>query len=106
MCARRCARADKGRPVPNYWTRGGSACVCVLCVFNVRLQVMDGYEATRQIRAMERQGSRVPIVGLSADAMERAQAKSNRQLCAESGMDEFRTKVTHEGAVSLRCSAL
>ena len=50
---------------------------------------MDGYAATRAIRALEEQGMmrHVPIVALTAHATE-----ADRQRCMEAGMDSFLTK--------------
>jgi len=49
---------------------------------------MDGFEATRRIRARELSGTgRVPIVALTASAM-----KEDRELCLDSGMDDFLAK--------------
>jgi signal transduction histidine kinase/CheY-like chemotaxis protein len=52
------------------------------------MPLMDGYEATRRIRADElRRGTRMPIVALTADAL-----AVDRERCIESGMDDFMTK--------------
>ena len=52
------------------------------------MPVMDGYDATRGIRADEqRRGSRTSIVALTADALASDQAR-----CLEAGMDDFLTK--------------
>lgn len=48
---------------------------------------LDGWEATRQIRASERPGQRQYIVALTAGAYE-----GDRERCMASGMDEFLTK--------------
>ena len=50
---------------------------------------MDGYAATRAIRALEEQGMlrHIPIVALTAHATE-----ADRQRCLEAGMDSFLTK--------------
>jgi PAS domain S-box-containing protein len=49
---------------------------------------MDGFEATRKIREMEKgKGFRVPIVAMTARAME-----GDRERCLEPGMDDYLTK--------------
>jgi PAS domain S-box-containing protein len=49
---------------------------------------MDGYEATRAIRALERKRSwRTPIVAITASAQE-----ADRERCLEAGMDDFLSK--------------
>jgi CheY-like chemotaxis protein len=49
---------------------------------------VDGFEATRQIRALERDlGTHVPIVAMTAHAI-----KGFRQQCLEAGMDDHLTK--------------
>jgi len=48
---------------------------------------MDGYEATRQIRELEKEGTRVPIIALTANAMQ-----GDKELCHEAGMDDHVAK--------------
>ena len=45
---------------------------------------MDGYEATRAIRSLAGNMSRVPIIALSANVL-----KSEVDKCMEAGMDGF-----------------
>jgi len=54
-----------------------------LVLMDLRMPVMDGYEATRQIRALERTDAReVPIVAMSADAFQ-----DDIKRCLEAGMN-------------------
>jgi|GEM_PF-2067685 len=58
-------------------------------LMDVQMPVLDGYEATRQIRAWENlQGrSPLPIIAVTADAFEDDQTR-----CQEAGMDDFLPK--------------
>jgi len=72
-----------------------------LILMDCQMPVMDGLEATRQIRKIEAQrgpaAGRVPIVALTANAME-----EERQRCLEAGMDEFMTKpFRHKDLIAL-----
>ena len=48
---------------------------------------MDGYEATRAVRAMESGARHTPIIALTASAM-----SEDRDRCLEAGMDDFIAK--------------
>ncbi|WP_086994416.1 response regulator [Rhizobium sullae] len=59
-----------------------------IIMMDVSMPVMNGHDATRAIRARERgQGHRVPIVGVTAHALE-----SDRELCLDAGMDDYMSK--------------
>jgi len=58
-----------------------------LVLMDVQMPVMDGLEATRQIRAGEPRGTRVPIIALTASAM-----TDEVQQCLAAGMDALLTK--------------
>jgi signal transduction histidine kinase/ActR/RegA family two-component response regulator len=61
---------------------------CDLILMDCQMPVMDGYEATRRIRALERDSGRhVPIVALTANAM-----ASGREESRAAGMDDLLTK--------------
>jgi len=75
-----------------------------LILMDCQMPVMDGFEATRQIRRWEAGSGRPPIriIALTAAAYE-----EDRKLCAEAGMDDFlakpidvRAMLTAIGAVS------
>ncbi|MEI6715549.1 MAG: ATP-binding protein [Verrucomicrobiota bacterium] len=58
-------------------------------LMDVQMPVMDGLEATRQIRALEQKtsGRRIPIIALTASAMH-----EQRQACFDADMDGVLTK--------------
>jgi signal transduction histidine kinase/DNA-binding response OmpR family regulator len=57
-------------------------------LMDCQMPVMDGYTATREIRALERDGrARTPIVAVTANAM-----RDDLDRCREAGMDEFVAK--------------
>lgn len=59
-----------------------------LILMDLHMPRMDGYEATRRIRAGELPAGRhTPIVALTADAL-----AGDRERCLQAGMDDFATK--------------
>lgn len=58
-----------------------------LIFMDCQMPILDGYEATKEIRRMENGQKHIPIIALTANAM-----VSDEEKCAEAGMDEFITK--------------
>ena len=59
-----------------------------LILMDIQMPVMNGYEATRQIRAMDSAYCRtIPILAMTANAFE-----EDRTLATEAGMNGYLTK--------------
>ncbi len=60
-----------------------------LILMDLQMPVMDGLEATRQIRAHEAReiGGHIPIIALTANAFDK-----DRRACVDAGMDDFLAK--------------
>ncbi len=56
-------------------------------MMDVRMPVMDGYEATRAIRGLKRADSDIPIIAMTADAF-----SEDIQKCLECGMNDHLAK--------------
>jgi CheY-like chemotaxis protein/HPt (histidine-containing phosphotransfer) domain-containing protein len=75
--------AADGREALSRWHSGAYA----LLITDLHMPRMDGYELTQAIRAAEKDGKRIPIIALTANAI-----KGEADHCRAVGMDDYRSK--------------
>ena len=75
--------AADGREALKRWRSGEYA----LLLTDLHMPEMDGYELTQAIRAEEKEGTRMPIIALTANAL-----KGEAEHCRAAGMDDYRSK--------------
>ncbi len=86
--------AENGEQALRKVTHGGPY---DLVLMDCQMPRMDGYEASRRIRAFEEEaahGLRVPIIALTANAMQ-----GDREKCLEAGMDDYIAKPVKKEAL-------
>ena len=55
-----------------------------IILMDVQMPVMNGYEATEKIRALDHGKARIPIIAMTANVL-----KDEVERCFEAGMDDF-----------------
>ena len=68
-----------------------------LILMDCQMPVMDGFEATRKIRALENNQRHTPIVAVTANAM-----SGDKERCLEAGMDDYMVKPVNRDSVAER----
>lgn len=79
------------------WAENGEVCVDKFknsapgffdaILMDIHMPVMDGYEATKQIRALERPDRNIPVIAMTADAF-----LEDVKQCIDCGMDDHLPK--------------
>ncbi len=66
-----------------------------LILMDCQMPVMDGFEATKQIRSLCEGSAQTPIVALTANAL-----KEDRARCLQAGMNDYLTKPVAKGSLA------
>lgn len=71
-----------------------------LILMDCRMPIMDGYDATREIRQLPPASGNTPIIALTASAF-----KEDRERAGEAGMDDFIAKPFEDNDLISKCVA-
>jgi CheY-like chemotaxis protein len=83
--------AGNGKQAVDLWSSGPFD----LVLMDVQMPEMDGLDATRAIRQMEKgRNGRIPIIAMTANAM-----AGDREMCMEAGMDGYVAKPVKKDAL-------
>lgn len=69
-----------------------------LILMDCRMPIMDGYDATREIRQLASSAAKTPIIALTASAF-----KEDRERAREAGMDDFIAKPFEDADLIGKC---
>ncbi len=91
LMGHRVTLAANGNEALSKWRAGAYDVIFM----DVQMPELDGFEATRAIRAGSAGGDHVPIIAMTAHAM-----KSDRDRCRASGMDDYISKPISRAALA------